>query len=148
MSKRMASVIAIYGIVLAALSLFIQQTAPAFTHVVFVTGLAGGGLCVLWGIVAFAGHKRRVWAVLTMIAVAVVMLSQVVHAWSVSTDATSMSLLGRLVLTLMFLMTIGMLMYVLHGERPQDFYFPKAARRDNPASRGEYAQPPVAGHRP
>jgi len=145
MSKKMASVIAIYGIVLAALSLFIQQAAPAFAQVVFVTGLAGGGLCVLWGIVAFAGHKRRAWAILTMVAVGLAVLTQVVSAWM---DASSSSLGGRLVLTLMLLMTVGMLMYVLHGERPPDFYDPGAARRANPASRGEHAQPPVAGHRP
>jgi hypothetical protein len=145
MSKKMASVIGAYGVVLAALSYFIQQTAPASAQVVFITGMAGGGLCVLWGIIAFAGHQRRVWAMLTMIAVAVVMLSQVVHAWSVSTDATSMILMWRLVLTLMFLMTVGMLMYVLHGEHPPEFYDPKAARRDNPASPEEKPQPPVAG---
>ena len=102
---------------------------------------------MLWSIVAFAGHKRRAWAILTMIAVAFVVLSQVIQAWLASTDATSTSLTGRLVLTLMLLMTVGMLMYVLHGERPPEFYDPGAARRDNPASRGEHAQPPDATHR-
>jgi hypothetical protein len=148
MSKKMASVIAAYGVVLAALGLIIQQTAPAFAQVVFLTGVAGGGLCVLWSLIAFAGHKRRVWAMLTMIPVAVVMLIQVVHAWSASNDATSMSLTGRLVLTLMFLMTVGMLMYVLHGERPPEFYDSGTARRDKPSSRGEPAQQPVAARRP
>jgi hypothetical protein len=148
MSKKMASVIAAYGVVLAALGLIIQQTAPALAQVIFTTGMAGGGLCVLWGIVAFAGHKRRVWVVLTLIAVAAVVLHQMVHAWSVSTDATSISLMGRFVLTLMFLMTVGMLMYVFHGERPPEFYDPKAARRDKPSSRGEPAQQPVAARRP
>ena len=46
--------------------------------------MAGGGLCVLWGIIAFAGHKRRAWTVLTMMAVALVVLSPVVHAWMAS----------------------------------------------------------------
>lgn len=135
MSKKMASVIAAYGVVLAALGLIIQQIAPALAQVVPLTGMAGGGLCVLWGIVAFAGHKRRAWALLTMVAVAVVMLIQGVHAWSVSADATSMSLMGRLVLTIMFLMTVGMLMYVVHGERPPEFYDSGTARRDKPSSR-------------
>jgi len=57
-----------HGVVLAALALFVQQVAPAFAQVIFITGLAGGGLYVLWGIVAFAGHKRRAWAVLTLAA--------------------------------------------------------------------------------
>src|SRR5688572_5877952 len=101
MSKKMASIILAYGVALAVLSLFIQQIAPALAKVIFITSIAGGGLCVLWGIVAFAGHKRRAWAVLTMIVVAFVYLSQLVEAWMASTDATSVSLTGRLVLTFM-----------------------------------------------
>jgi len=134
----MASVIVAYGVLLAALSLFIQQAAPAFAQVMLVAGMTGGGLCVLWGIVAFAGHSRRAWAVLTMVAVGFAVLTQVVPAWM---DGSSASLGGRLVLTLMLLMTVGMLMYVLHGERPPEFYDLKAARRANPASRGEPARP-------
>jgi hypothetical protein len=118
MSKKMATVIATYGVVLAALSLLIQQVAPAFAQLIVITGMAGGALCVLWGIIAFAGHKRRAWIVLTMMAVALVVLSQVVQAWFASTGAASTSLTGRLVLTLMLLMTVAMLMYVLHGGAP------------------------------
>lgn len=133
----MASVIAAYGIVLAALSVLVQPIAPAFAKVIFITGLAGGGLCVLWGIVAFAGHKRRAWAMLTMTAVAFVVLSQAVQAWLASADATSANLAGRLVLTLLLLMTVGMIMYVLHGERPPEFYDPRSARRDHLSPRYE-----------
>ena len=135
MSKKMGSVIAVYGVVLAALSFFIRQVVPAFANVVFVCGLAGGGLCVLWGIVAIAGHKRRAWAVLTLIAVAFVVLSQAVQVWFVSDDETSTRLAGRLVLTLMLLMTMGVLMYVLHGERPPEFYTTGTARPDSSPSR-------------
>lgn len=142
MSKKMASVIAVYGVVLAALSLFIQHRAPTFAQTVFITGLAGGGLCVLWGILAFAGYQRRAWTVLTMLPVALVVLSQVVHAWAASPEATSISLTGRLALTFMLLMTVGMLMYVLHGERAPEFYVPGSARPSHPSAR---AQPPVAG---
>jgi hypothetical protein len=128
MTKRMAVVIAIYGIILAALSLLIQQTAPAFAPVAVVTGLAGGGFCVLWGIIAFAGHKRRAWTVLTMVVVGFIFLSHVVPAWM---DGSSASPGVRLVLTIMLLMTVGMLMYVLHGGRPPEFHDPRAARRAN-----------------
>lgn len=144
----MAGVIAAYGIVLVALSFFIQRVAPASTKVTFFTGMAGGGLCVLWGIIAFVGHKRRTWIVLTMIAVAVVLLSQVVQAWLGSAAAPSAGLTERLVPTLMLLMTVGMLMYVLHGERTPEFYEPGSERRDTPSSPGDRVQPPVGGRRP
>ena len=143
----MASLITAYGVVLAALGVLIHQISQAFAQIIFITGMAGGGLCVLWGIIAFAGHKRRAWTVLTMIAVALAVLTQVVQAW-LTTDATSASLTGRIVLTLMLLMTIGMLMYVLHGERPPEFYDPGAARRGKDSLRGEHAQPPAVGNRP
>jgi hypothetical protein len=137
MSKKMASIILAYGIALAALGLFIQQTPSTFARVVFVTGIAGGGLCVLWGIAGFAGYKRRTGAVLTLIALTLVLLSQAVKAWLPS-DAASLT--GQLVPTLMFLATIGMLLYVLHGERPPEFYNPGAVGRENTTSRGERAQ--------
>lgn len=147
MSKKMASIILAYGVALAALSLFIRQIAPAFAKVILITGMAGGGLCGLWGMVALAGHKGRAWTVLTMIAVSFVLLSQVVQVWMVSTDATGLT--GRLVLTLMFLMTVGTLVYVLHGERPPEFYDSGgAARRDNASSGGDRAQSPGATRRP
>ncbi len=131
----MATIILAYGVTLAALSLLVQQTAPEFAKVIFITGIPGGGLCVLWGIVALAGHKRRAWAVLTIIAVAFVTLSQAVQAWF----ATSTSLTARLVLTFMLLMTVGMLMYLLHGERPPEFYSKGTARGDSASARGNDA---------
>jgi hypothetical protein len=147
MSKKMASILLIYGITLAALSLFIQQLAPPFAKVTLLAGIAGGALSVLWGILALAGHKGRAWASITMIAVTVVMLSQVVQAWLASTDATSTSLAGRLVLTLMLLMTFGLLLYVVHGERPPEFYDPGAAHREKPSSHAERTQSSNVGPR-
>lgn len=47
--------------------------------------------------------------------------SQGGQAWLSPTDAASGSLAGLLVLTLILLMTVGMLVHVLHGERPREF---------------------------
>ena len=146
MSKKMASIILAYGLTLAALSLLIQPFAPAFAKTILITGAAGGGLCVLWSIVALKGHQRRTWAVLTTIAVAFVTLSQAVQAWLAFSEAASTSLTGRLVVTLMFLMTVGMLLYLLHGERPPDFYNMGAARRDPSTSRGDDARSETRRH--
>jgi len=138
----MASIIVAHGVVLAALGFLVQQSAPALVRITFITGIAGGGLSVLWGIVAFAGHKRRTWAILTMIAVTVVLLTQVVQAWL----GASISLTGRLVLTLMFLMTMSMLLYLFHGERPPEFYTSGTARRDHSPSRGDNARSETGRH--
>jgi peptidoglycan/LPS O-acetylase OafA/YrhL len=139
MSKKMASIVMAYGLVLAALGFVLQQVTPTLAKVTFIAGMAGGGLSVLWGIVGLTGHKRRSWAVLTLIAVAVVLLSQVVHAWSPSASETSGSLAGPLLLTFLLLLTVGMLMYLLHGERSPEFYSAGTARRDDSGSRRDVA---------
>jgi hypothetical protein len=139
MSKKMASIIVVYGVALAAISILIQKIAPGFGKVILITGITGGGLSVLWGIVALAGSERRAWAVLTMIAITFVTLSQTVQAWMPSGGPATTSLTGRLVLTLMLLMTAGMLMYLLHGERPPEFYDRGTTRRDKSPSRGDDA---------
>lgn len=135
----MALIILAYGIGLAALSLIIQRIAPAVANVILITGIAGGGLSMLWGVVALTGQKRRVWAALTLTAVAFVTLSKTVEAWMASTEAESTSLVGRLVLTLMLLMTVGMLIYLLHAERPPASYTTSPPDRDNSRSRGNGA---------
>jgi hypothetical protein len=134
MSKKMASILLAYGIALAALSLLIQQIAPAYAKLIGIIGIAGGGLSVLWGIVALTRHKRRAWAVLTMIPLTFLTLSQTIRGW-----VASISLTGQLVLTLMFVMTVGMLMYLLHGERAPEFYSTGTTRRDNSPSRANEA---------
>jgi len=129
----MAGVIMAYGVVLAALGLAVGSVAPELATITSITGIAGGGSCVLWGLVALAGHKRRVWTILTLIAVFFVVLSQTIQAWMALGD-NSGTYAGPLLLTLMLLTTVGMLMYVLHGERPPEFYQTGTTRRDNPAS--------------
>jgi hypothetical protein len=142
MSKKMAFILLTYGIALVGLSLLIRQIAPTVARVPFLVGMAGGGASVLCAIIAFAGHKRRTWAVLTMIAVAVALLTQVVQAWF----EASAGLQGRLVVTFMFLLTVGMTMYLFHGERSIEFYDGGGARQANSTSHGE-PQSPDAGRR-
>lgn len=140
----MASIVLGYGVVLAALVFVLRQVAPALAEVTFVAGLVAGGLSVLWGIVALAGHKRRAWAVLTDIALALVLLTQVVNAWMASASETPGKLAGALLLTVLMFITMGMLMYLLHGERSPEFYRTGPARRNNSGPREE-ATPSESG---
>lgn len=138
MSKKMAGIVMAYGIVLAALSLAVRSVAPELAKVTFITGIAGGGLCLLWGLVALAGHKRRVWTILTLVAVFIVMLTQTIQGW-VAVGDKSGTYAGPLLLTLMLLLTLGMFLYVMHGERPPEFYTTEPVRRDISPSRGKDA---------
>ena len=135
----MANTVLGYGVVLVGLVLVLQRVAPALAKVTFIAGLVGGGLSVLWGIVARAGHKRRTWAVLTLIALGFVVLTQVLNAWSASAGETPGKLAGALLLTLLMLLTVGLIMYLLHGERTAEFYRTEPARRNNSEPRQEAA---------
>jgi len=142
----MASIVMAYGLLLAAIGFVIQQINPALTKVTLIAGLVGGGLSVLWGIVGLTGHKRRSWAVLTLIGIAFVLLSQVVNTWIPSPNETSGGLAGSLMLTFLLLLTVGMLMYLLHGERHPEFYRTGTAGLDDSGSRRDVAPSDGGGH--
>lgn len=133
MSNKMAGILIGFGIVLAGLGLAVQKTAPAMERVAFIAGVAGGGLSLLWGVAALAGLKSRQGAILTAIATIAVLLIRGVHVWTTSMEAEGGALL-RLVVTMMFVMTTGMLLYLFHGERAPEFYQRAASRHDDPAS--------------
>ncbi len=136
----MASVLIAYGGLLAGLGFLLHQAAPVFARVAFIAGLAGGGLSLLWGVAALAGLKGRVWATLSAIATTVVLLTQAVSVWTTSASEGASSLTIRLVVTTMFLLTIGMLLYLFHGERPPEFFERRAHHRADPFSRGKEPQ--------
>ncbi len=140
----MASILIAYGGLLAGLGFVVHQIAPVFGKVTFLVGLAGGGLCLFWGIAALAGLKRRVGATLSAIAVVFVLLTQAVHVWTNSGSAEAISTSVRLVVTGMFLMTMGVVFYLFHGERPREFYEKRAHNRVDPFSSGQDSQQPEA----
>jgi hypothetical protein len=121
MSKKMASIVLGYGLFLTVMGLVVRSVTPEQGKITFITAFAGGGLLVLCGIAALAGHKRRTWTVLTAIPIIYFFLSQTVLAWMPSTKGAGNTLAAWLI-TLMLLLTLGFLLYVLHGERSPDFY--------------------------
>lgn len=114
----MASILIIYGIVVLTPSLFVQKTPDGS---VFITGVVLGALCVLWGFVGFAGNRKRVGAILTVMASAFTGLFHAVPAWLAAVEDGSASTFTLLV-TVLFFVSIGMLLYLFHGERPPEFY--------------------------
>ena len=140
----MASVLIAYGMGLVVLGLVVQQIAPGLEQITLIASLVGGGLCLLWGVAALVGLKGRAWATLSAIATAFVLLSQVIHVWSVAADHAAGSLAVRLLITLMLMLTVGIVMYLLHGERPPEFYqrgvnphlTPASGRDEGPSRKG------------
>ena len=123
----MAGIIMAYGVGLAGLSLGIKTSAPDLAKIPFLVGVSGGGLCMLWGLAALLGHQRRVGALLTLVAVALVVLSPTLRVWMEASGSGA----ARLLLTLMLALTVVMIMYVMHGERPPEFYQKEPTRQDS-----------------
>jgi hypothetical protein len=123
MSRRMAGVVMAYGIFLAIMSAALWRAEPALSSAVLSTMFGSGVLCVVLGILGWAGYRRRVWTLLVLIATLVLTIGQAVPSW----DRGS-GILEPSVLTLVLVVTVGMLMYLLHGERPPDFYSPGTKR--------------------
>jgi hypothetical protein len=122
MSKKMAGIIVAGGVLLAVLGFLLHQSAGDTRKAAVVASCVGGALCVVWGVVAWLGHPRRVWVVLTGVGVMPVLVQQMLDGWVGGGAEVAGSQTGRWLLLAMVLLTLGLLMYVLHGERPPEFY--------------------------
>lgn len=139
MSKKMAGILILYGVVLAGLAFLVENRAPG--RITVITGWVGGGLSLLWGLAALVGLKGRVWATLTIIAIIAVLLSQVVHVWTSSASEGTANLTGRWGVTTMLLGSIALLAYLLHAERPPEFYANQVIRPSDSSTTPNVAAP-------
>lgn len=144
MSKQMGSIMIGCGILIVVLSFLLKQVSPPLAKVAFASGLAGGALTVLWGIVGLAGHKRRTWAMLTLVVLAFVLLTQVINAWAVPAGDTPGKLVGALLLTFLMVLIVALMTYLMHGERPPEFY---RKEPDRPVDSPSGSVPPERGKR-
>ena len=115
MNKTLGFELIVYGVLLAGLSLLTNHIAPAMARPTLVTGLAGGALCVLWGVLALLGNRRKVWAMLTLIPISYVMLSQTVTIWMEGIQDVTGRRTAALVITVMLVFSIGMLMMIAYA---------------------------------
>jgi hypothetical protein len=126
----MATVLIIYAAVLATVSIFLARITDAPRAVPVVAGLLGASLCGAWGLASMVSHRGRALPVLLLIALSFIFLSQAVNAWWDSRAVEH--LLPRILLSLSFLSTIGILVYVLYAERPASFWTGRAGSTPTP----------------
>jgi len=121
MNRPLAFEFILYGLFLAGVSLIVHYKAPDFGQVTLVTGIAGGALSVLWGVLVLCGYRRRWWIVLTLAVVMFSLLSQAVTAWMrpAGGDASPMRLVAMWI-TVLLVFSFGLLMNLLHGQGRQD----------------------------
>lgn len=115
---RFGGCLTFYGGLLALLALLawlrFESGAQVLPATLWVGG-AAGLLCVGWGVALAAGRQGRAGAVLTLAVLAYTLLVQAVHGWVGNAAEKSEGTLVPVLATLLFLSTLGLLMWVLYG---------------------------------
>ena len=103
LSPEMAVDLVLCGALLAGLSLLAQHLQPDLQRATLITGLAGGGLCVLWGVLGRRGMHCRAGAMGMLAVVACVFARQAVLSWEA---AASIGSKGRMVAALAMVLAV------------------------------------------
>lgn len=138
MSKRMAVVVASYGLLSIGFAFAIHRIASDRLIAVYGT-LVFGLICMGNGIVGWGrrgGRIGRKWVVIGSAVTTFFLITEVVGEWiSVGTESSAGR---RLLLTAVWLSAFGMVFYSVHAERPPEFYNPAAPQGPGPdVSKGE-----------
>jgi hypothetical protein len=115
MSQKIGFQLALYSLLLAGGSYFVHQLAPAQAQAAFVTGLAGGALCLVWAILALAGSRGKALPILTLAPVCFVLLSQAVMGWSSGNQGAPASTAVAALNTGLLVLSLGMLMRIAYA---------------------------------
>lgn len=121
MSKKMLSVLAAYGVVCLGLGVVLGTIRPDHGRTASLVAVGGGGLALVWAGAALAGLKGRRWALVTTLVTAIVLLTQAVHLWTAPAEA-GVSGAERLLVSILFLSSLAMMLHLIHGERPPEYY--------------------------
>lgn len=113
MNKNIGLQLVAYSLLLAGLSYLTHNLAPAPTTL--SAGLIGGALCLVWGFRAMAGSPGKAPALLTLIPLNFVLLSQTVIGWGSANEGISGRLAAASATTLLLAITIGMLMRIAYA---------------------------------
>ena len=115
MNKTLGFQLVGYSLLLASLSYLTHHLAPALARPTLIAGLAGGALCVVWGLRAVAGSRGKALPILTLIPINFVMLSQTVMTWGGGSQEVPGRRLAAVVITVLFVLSIGMLLRIAYA---------------------------------
>ena len=110
MNKTIGLQLIIFSLLLVGCSYLVHHFAPTLARPTLITGLVGGACCLVWGLRALGGSRGKALSILTLIPMAFVMLSQTVMAWGAGSQR-----LAAVVISLLFALTMGMLMRIAYA---------------------------------
>ena len=148
MNKTVGLQLIVYSLLLAALSCLAYRLAPGQGLTTLVAGLAGGALCLAWGVRAALGGTRKALAILTLVPVNFVMLSQAVTSWLGGVEGAQ-GRPGAAVVTVLLALSFVMLMRVAYAGVSLGMPAPSPAneRQAKPRATGSPAQAHAAQRR-
>ena len=106
MNKTIGFLLVVYSLLLAGLSYLVYHLAPGVARPTLIAGLAGGALCLIWGVRALAGGGGKALPLLTLIPVAFTLLTQTGTSWSGGGGTVAV------VITLLLVLSLGMLVRI------------------------------------
>jgi hypothetical protein len=115
MNKTLGLQLVVYSLLLAGLSFLSHYLAPALAQPTLIAGLAGGALCLIWGLRAVAGSRSKMLPGLTLMPIAFVMLSQTVITWAGGGLEVPGRRLAAVVITILFVLSVAMLMRIAYA---------------------------------
>jgi len=115
MNKTIGLQLVVYSLLLAGLSYLTHHLAPSVARLTLVAGLAGGALCLAWGLRAVRGSRGKALPLLTLIPISFVMLSQTVITWGGGTQEVPGRRTAAAVITLLLVLSIGMVMRIAYA---------------------------------
>jgi len=114
MNRTVALEFIVLGILLIGFGLLAHYFVPNVSYAMLLTGILGGAICMIWGILSFRGYQKKWWLVLALAVISFVFLAQAVTEWMQFGENASRFLpVGT---TLMLIFTFGSLMNLLHGQ--------------------------------
>lgn len=126
MNKNLGFQLVVYSLLLAGLSFLTHYLAPELARPTLIAGLAGGALCLIWGLRAVAGSRGKMLPGLTLMPIAFVMLSQTVITWAGGGQDVPGRRPAAAVITVLVVLSVGMLMRIAYAGCVMDV---QAARR-------------------
>jgi hypothetical protein len=112
MNKTIGLLLVVYSLLLASLSYLVYHLAPGVARPTLITGLIGGALCLVWGVRVLAGSGGKALPLLTLIPVSFALLPQAFMSWSSGSEGLQVSRTVAMVITLLLLLSLGMLVRI------------------------------------
>jgi len=140
MNKTIGLQLVGYSLLLAGLSYLTHHLAPALARPTLITGLVGGALCLVWGLLAVLGKRGKAFSLLTLIPVCYILLGQAIMTWREYHANLPGQRTAVLVITVLFVLSLTMLMRIAYaGAFDGPTAPPPTAREANPTTTGKPA---------